>query len=252
MPYEVGDATEVFLSSGLSKVLKLNNICDKNHISDCGMPDKIVNLVGSKVDMSGSSITRLTGLHDAFSYMACATFVVDGNSAAFETQNGESVMAWYNPLCVDLNSALKLTSGSVATTSVMCLNLVYDLNGKKGPNTVGKDVGFMTAFYPSDSILVAPMPVASDAGTGVSIQNASKACTAKGDDLRLPNKEEMMSIGLNSLFVDSSFPAEDVYYLTSSYNGASSIFILLKDYHGTLLQSYGKTITGAVRCIKRF
>ena len=40
----------------------------------------------------------------------------------------------------------------------VCANFIYDLNGNKGPNTVGKDIGIMSVLYPSDSVVVAPMP----------------------------------------------------------------------------------------------
>ena len=38
----VDTVAETFVTSGLSKVLKLNNICDSEHLSDCGIPDKII------------------------------------------------------------------------------------------------------------------------------------------------------------------------------------------------------------------
>lgn len=49
---------------------------------------------------------------------------------------------------------------------------VYDLNGSKGPNTVGKDIGFITALYPTDSVVVAPMPAErfKSSGIGYSIR----------------------------------------------------------------------------------
>ena len=32
---------------------------------------------------------------------------------------------------------------------VVCFNGIYDINGQKGPNTVGKDIGFVGSFYNS-------------------------------------------------------------------------------------------------------
>ena len=264
--YDTGNAAETFLSGGLSKVLKLNNICDSTHISDCGMPDQIVDLVGSKVNVARSSeITRLSGLHNAYSYYGCAGFKIDGDAAAFETANGESVMFWYNPLCLDSNSAFKMVGGYVPATSAMCANFLYDLNGKKGPNTVGKDVGFITVFYPADSVVVAPLPMSKNIGTGLSVSEASKACSAQAEDLRLPNKEEMLSMGLNSKFIGGGFPESDLNYLTSSYTDANTrsggeewgglstrSFVYLNDStYGAMLWVKSKTTKGAGRCIKR-
>ena len=50
----------------------------------------------------------------------------------------ESVAVFYNHLCgydSDFNYYAQ---------NKMCVNFVYDLNGKEGQNEVGKDVGFIT------------------------------------------------------------------------------------------------------------
>ena len=43
-------AAETFVTAGLSKVLKINNICDNMHLSDCGLPDKINPYSGSAIE----------------------------------------------------------------------------------------------------------------------------------------------------------------------------------------------------------
>lgn len=59
---------------------------------------------------------------------------VNTKAAAFETQNGESILTYYNPNCQgEMNE-----TGMYYTQSKMCANFVYDLNGNKGPNTVGQ------------------------------------------------------------------------------------------------------------------
>ncbi len=35
-------ATETFLTEGLAKVLKINNICDNEHLADCGIPTTLL------------------------------------------------------------------------------------------------------------------------------------------------------------------------------------------------------------------
>ena len=91
----------------------------------------------------------------------------------------------------------------------MCVNFIYDLNGNRGPNTVGKDIGFITALYPSDSIVVAPMPLNKDASsitadgstTFVPQIDAGKVCTAIDNDSRVPNRYELSSIFYNKELV---------------------------------------------------
>ena len=34
----IDTAAEVFITDGLAKVMKINNICDNDHIEDCGIP----------------------------------------------------------------------------------------------------------------------------------------------------------------------------------------------------------------------
>lgn len=257
--YEFGDSTEAFLSGGLSKVMKLNNICDASHITDCGMPNQIVDMAGSKVQIDGSAMGQLTSLNEAFAGNGCAYFYVNGNNAAFETANGESVLAFYNPICKDMHTAIE--AGALMQPSVvMCLNFVYDLNGRKGPNTVGKDIGFMSVFYPYDSVVVAPMPLLKDAASGVTFQNASRACTSQSDEYRIPNKEEFMSIGLNAKFVGQAFQYGD--YWTSSIlertinewheEGQPFVWHNETSSMGARMELWPKTSTASVKCIKRF
>ena len=46
------NAAEAFLTEGLSKVLKINNICDSDPFEDCGFSSTITNQAGSSVDFS--------------------------------------------------------------------------------------------------------------------------------------------------------------------------------------------------------
>ena len=83
----------------------------------------------------------------------------------------------------------------------MCVNFIYDLNGSKGPNTVGKDIGVMTVFNSMDSIVVAPMPSsASDAGQAI-WENATKLCN-NDESERLPNIDELSSLFINKDIVN--------------------------------------------------
>ena len=139
-------ATEALLTEGLSKVLKINNICDNEHFADCGIN-------GSFVDRSNfthSSFPKtLYGLQPELALTAVAK---NTKAAAFETQNGESVVAYYNPECINLNDDVSNTYVSRHA----CISFLYDLNGTKGPNTIGKDMGIGTVFYPTDSVVVMP------------------------------------------------------------------------------------------------
>ena len=96
-------AAETFVTNGLSKVLKINNICDNDHLEDCGIPQTYTKMWGGTADMPAKlselreqlisvsySDTTGTGSHS----------MLDTKAAAFETANGESILAFYNPNCI--------------------------------------------------------------------------------------------------------------------------------------------------------
>ena len=143
----VDTAAETFVTAGLSKVLKINNICDSEHLADCGIPSKITAVNGS-IPYSAYSQglpETLYGYNSmfgnfSFNYVGNGGTAFSGNVsarafdskvAAFETANGESIAVYYNPQC---QSNMNETSAFYAQTKI-CANFVYDLNGSKVPNT---------------------------------------------------------------------------------------------------------------------
>ena len=246
-------AAETFITSGLSKVLKINNICDNEHLADCGVPTEYTNMQGSKknipttlyglnpffhmnwreVDGSGSPVGSQKTYHQA-----------NTKAAAFETQNGESILAFYNPYC-----QAELGKGSLEdfAQSKMCANFIYDLNGNKGPNTMGKDIGVMSIIYPSDSVVVAPVPIYSINDTFVQ-QDASKACQNKDSEARLPNIEEFMSLAYNQQFI-GPMGGDNGHFWTSTLTSSSSA----KTFHLGMgrIYSHPRTKEYSVQCVKR-
>ncbi len=210
-------AAETFVTSGLSKVLKINNICDSEHLANCGVAAKYTDMKGNVIDNFTSTMNTLVKYNEmfdgAFTY---STGIVneyhqtDTKAAAFETANGESIIVYYNPYC---KSNLDKVDAD-ATQPYMCANFVYDLNGNKGPNTMGKDVGFIAAIYPSDTHVVAPVPEMNDGAKRVQTQ-AAKYCTAKNSESRLPNLEELMAMFYNRRLIANN---------GSSAGGADNFF----------------------------
>ncbi len=194
-------AAEAFLTEGLSKVLKINNICDSEHLADCGVPTSYTNLAGTtktwpktigdwNSQFVGFSFVG-SGWNNDFTDAYFSYSITNTKAAAFETQNGETIALYYNPNCKSSGEV-----GAGLSQDFMCANFIYDLNGNKGPNVAGKDVGFITALYSSDTSVVAPMPLAVDAGSGESIvkSDAGASCTAQDSESRLPNLDEIFSM----------------------------------------------------------
>ena len=129
---------------------------------------------------------------------------MDTKTAAFETANGESVAVFYNPNCQGNFFESGTTDKSWHFSQPkMCANFVYDLNGTKGTNSVGKDIGFITAIYPTDSVVVAPMPESTNTVNGANANALVGICRAR-DDARVPNMEELTAIVYNAPLIGFS------------------------------------------------
>ncbi len=210
-------AAETFLTEGLSKVLKINNICDFQNLEDCGLPSTIHRMNGG---IAFSSIPPITYEYNSFWLGGEGTLLRSGIlNAAFETQNGESILVMYNPQCKSFNDYVGVLDDYV------CANFLYDLNGNKGPNTVGKDMGFMTALYSVEPFVVAPMLVALDARTnGVEdVSRMSSYCAETYGDSRSVNIEEAISLVINGPLAVNGLPLS-----TNTKVSATSFYLINK------------------------
>ena len=206
-------AAETFVTGGLAKVLKINNICDYEHLEDCGIPAKITTLNGSIISDFTSSMNTLVGYNCMFngSVPNQSYSQLDTKAAAFETANGESILVYYNPKC---RADTKVIDASW-TQPYMCANFVYDLNGSKGPNTAGKDIGFITVLYPSDSVVVAPFPDVSlekNSNERRTHVEASRYCTRKDNTTRMPSRDELMAMFYNRTIIGGLGTSNDYFW----------------------------------------
>lgn len=245
-------AAETFITAGLSKVLKINNICDNDHLEDCGIVSSLTNLKGSKMETPKTlgelniSMTDMdfVGGHSTLGSYRYTYSQIDTKAAAFETGNGESILTFYSPRCI-----AKISSTYIQTQKITCANFVYDLNGNKGPNTIGKDMGVMTVLYPTDSVVVAPYPHMQNAKAGVTQQEALKACPEQDPEYRIPNLEELASIYVNrNLF---GLPDGDVFLWSSTLSSTDASKAYNLNRTGSILPEARSTTRDSVRCVKR-
>jgi len=247
----VDTAAETFVTDGLSKVMKINNICDSDHLEDCGIVSKITTLGG----LTWNTPTKMSELNDQMvgsrSTAVDKMSLLDTKAAAFETQNGESILVFYNPRCVSSFNESAWGAGGVYIANKVCANFVYDLNGNKGPNTVGKDIGFMTAMYPSDVKVAAPYPAVNPLSGNYTPSDGSKACTAFDADYRMPNLEEVTSMQVNKNLLKGS----SVEFTANSYWSSSRVESLpLGNYWLTkdgVVDDLFNTFECGIWCIKR-
>ena len=146
-------------------------------------------------------------------------------------------------------------AGSYFIAPYFCANFVYDLNGKKGPNTVGKDIGFITVLNPSDPTVVAPYLATNDLGdTTYAIKpndnslSASQACQKYSADYRLPNLDEAMAMAINykSIQTQTSNLANNSHWTSSLMTKSSGIYVSISAF-----DSYNLAHKFRVWCVKR-
>ena len=205
-------AAATFVTDGLAKVLQINNICSipmgtstsnaRKELAKCGVPEKITTMKNyttgktSKINFP----TKLSELNPMFTSTYASAYNnpqknIDTNAAAFETKSGETLTVFYNPFCQPDNGE----TGWHYSQPKMCANFVYDLNGKKGPNKVGKDIGFITALYPIEPNLVAPMPI--EKTTYGKQTDAASLCKKLDENSRVPNRDELTAMLYNKQLI---------------------------------------------------
>ena len=248
-------AAETFVTSGLSKVLKINNICDSEHLSDCGIPTKLTTLDAKTIEPFPSRMSELNSKFVGYSFVGSgwggagsdrsySYSQQDTKAAAFETVNGESIAVFYNPYCMADNHN-KIT---YYMQPYMCANFIYDLNGNKGPNTVGKDIGFVTALYASDTVVVAPVVLPQNSPEIAAWRDAGALCKTQDPESRLPNVNEAMAMVFNQNLL--GLPVSGTNYYWSSTPSSASHSYLIGFIAGDRFVS-SRNYPGSVRCIKR-
>ena len=245
-------AAESFILDALSKVYKINNVCGPDKLSSCGIPSKITTLdavseINFPTKMSELNAKLLNGSH----YTGEDGDMADTKAAAFETVNGESIAVFYNPLCSSDTSAIHYTHNK------MCVNFIYDLNGSEGPNQIGKDVGFITAFYNKNPVVVAPVSYSKDYETNVpqysetaETIDASTVCETMGEDLRLPDRDEIASLFVNAPLINLG--ESNKYYWSSSVISSGTSGLAWLEYFTNGYRNRNKRFGSFyVRCIRR-
>ena len=207
---DVDNAAQIFITEGLSKVYKIASICSSDKIASCGFPSAITTSDGEKSISTPKDITALnplmTSVHETLKDDHRANTEANGGiiqntkAAAFETLNGESVLVFYNPNCTPVH---EINWGYLQ--QFVCVNLVFDVNGEKAPNQMGKDIGVVTAFGSTDSIVGAPIPVNNDSSSenankygSIEIDDATNICKTQDSSSRLPERYELASLFVNA------------------------------------------------------
>ena len=197
-----------FVNNVLSSQIKIAKTCENDELENCGIPAKYKNLDGYEWRMP-----RLVSDLPATSVGSQGEY----KSYGFLTGDGYAYNLFYFPECSGNRPTIDIAA---STFKLVCVNAIYDMNGLRGPNQFGKDIGVVTVFYPNETVqAVAPMnEMVHLPNSNFEYPEAQRFCAEKGK--RLPNFEEGMSIVLNQLFGN-----DYMVIWTLSTDGPRAIFL---------------------------
>lgn len=183
---------ETFLVDGLSKAYKIKNVCNEDHFGDCGVPSKFFDFANNEVEMPKTM--------KSFNHNLT---IVNSRGAAFETANGEKIVAYYNPDCAQISP----DDQERLPKSTVCINFIYDLNGLDAPNKMGSDMGVMAVIYDTsqDPEVVAPNPYYTKAGSAPfnaeEGENAASLCKKLGNNYSLPSVDDLIALNFSNRII---------------------------------------------------
>ncbi len=224
------DTTEDFMDT-FKQYMKVIKTCDNTDINKCYSP-KVVT-TGSNEEPLEVETDSLTSA----SSMGLKEWQTNTNTMSFVVADGTTVIMAYQPEC-PYADPIEDTGSQVS-----CMGYMVDVNGKKGPNRVGKDiqlssgVAFSTCDNPIgdmcwSTVFLAntPLDTTQDenkqydenfAATNNYWAGAKKACKDKG--MSLPTRAQLAELASN-LYVDNSNNA-----ITIGYNETRTSNIKVKD-----------------------
>ena len=231
-----GKDAEDFVEHYLKKQLSIAKTCSNNDLQACGIPAEITSLSDRKMTMP-------TRINDLSPYMSNGyTIDTASKSYGFLMSNGYSVNLFYNPKCLSDNKV-----GGHYVQDMVCVNAIYDMNGLRKPNTVGKDIGFVTILYPDESsIAVAPDVVKQDARR-TTFDDAGASCTAQNKEYTLPNRDELLAMYYNANLL--RIPSTNPPYWSATQASAELGWTQDFSYGHRTMNTKSKIFN--VRCVRR-
>ncbi len=229
---------EDFVEYYLKKQIKIMKTCDNDNLKACGI-ETGTNAIKAWSDKKLTRTMPRTTSQLNSGIASGHTMKNPTKSYGFVMANGYAVNLFYNPNC----EAKKLLSGFANWTSdFVCVNAIYDMNGLKGPNQAGKDIGFVTILYPdTSSIALAPNPYYKNL-KNANYKDGMAECAELGADYTLPRLEEWASISYNRELFDFDYGGS--YWLAPGTGFSVSSW-------GGYISAYGQNNTFNIRCVKR-
>ena len=137
------DSTKDFVDE-LKNHLSIAKVCDSNHLDECWSGAGFTNANGSKTYTAGDLKTGKDLEALQFNSGATATMGI-------VTGDGTPIILVYGKDCQALDEGKTYTWSTVdgkpeTNATAGCVSMVFDINGKKGPNKIGTDVRTMNSL----------------------------------------------------------------------------------------------------------
>ena len=228
-------AAMTFVTEALGQVLTFNNICDSNNLKKCGVAENVTNLDNSKIAFPKTFAELFPNISTSYNGYS----PVNTSAVAFETKNGESVVVYLNPLCKKYTST---TKGDYLMQRV-CVNLVYDINGLKGPNTMYKDIYALTMLSPENPNIVSPVFVQ---GYNIAPNRNIYICNTL-ENARLANVDELTYFLVNRKLLKPSLTGYDWWY-PAEFLTSAKVVVNKSNFYVSSLSAF---INDSVLCVKK-
>ena len=226
---------EDFVENYLRKELKILKTCKNEKLRECGIEtneNKIFTLNEARVTMP-----RV--INDLAPNISKGTYIDPSEkSYGFVMVNGYSVNLFYNNNCTgnDVNAS------TMYFQDRMCINAIYDINGLGAPNQMGKDIGFVTIFYPGIEMRAVAPNFYKTMYYG-SFLSAPSTCAKLGKGFHVPERDELGAMYYNYYLLD----IEGSTYMSSTAASNNNVWVLNSSV-GAIVQRPSSTI--ALRCVK--
>ena len=206
-------SARAFVENVLSKYLKIIKVCDT--AAECNFPDTFRSLNPTETEHISDNIIKWVNLNNYLYSKNSRTPLGNTSLSVYViSTDGLSAKIFYNPKCVanshenpDDNECRQKKDCGIQGADVVCMNVIYDMNGTKAPNHVGEDIGFVTTFWSGiKATSVAPGILKYELNAipwKNSYLEASNYCSSLGNkktQYSLPSIDELTSMYLNLNF----------------------------------------------------
>ena len=226
---------EDFVENYLRKELKILKTCKNEKLRECGIETNENGIF--TVAETRTTMPRV--INDLAPKVSNGSYIdTNAESYGFVMTNGYSANLFYNKNCISDNK-----DSAHYVQDMMCVNIIYDLNGLARPNQVGKDIGFVTIFYPGVEMRAVSPNVYKTNSSDANFYTSASVCAKLGKEFRAPDRHELGGMYFNYYLLGLT----NDYQSSTSYNEDNNW--VMGSTRGWITP-YQKTRGARLRCVK--